>query len=154
MKPGDDALWGWWLTGRETRDDLEAFSRDTADKMRQESDEGGIVFGPISVETMYPGDEGTPPVPNDVSGPDVRLLVTRAKVVAYKHPIAITPIGFVHDLEPDDLALLMRLTRKQYARAYPNEPRLTDRQCHTLINDLGPDVAVETLRNMTPSDLH
>ena len=59
---------------------------------------------------------------------------------------ALPTSWFTDDLGSDDLARLRRVTREAYARLFPVRSRLTDRQCDTIINDLGPEAAADALR--------
>lgn len=152
MKPGDVLTAAIWMDGRETADQRAQFEKDIQEALAAGQSQRKVIMGPITWVEKRPGDDQVPPVPDHIAGPNVRLLVAESRVMGLVANIN-SPIGFIHDLEPDDLALLMRITRKNYEQAYPNEPRLTDRQCHTLINDLGPDVAVATLQTLRPSDL-
>ena len=53
--------------------------------------------------------------------------------------------NFLAELEPSDLARLRRITRAAYARAFPWRRPLTDRQADTIICDLGPEAALDSL---------
>lgn len=145
-----------WLDGTETVAERARFANDVAEAMRAWGRRHGREIGPVTWIEKRPGDDRVPPVPDHIAGPNVRLLVAEAMIVT-EGPIQRAKVGFVDDLEPSDAALLRRVTRRAYRRQYPNRrthPDLTDRQCDTLINDLGPDAAVETLRGLRPSDLH
>lgn len=140
-----------WLDGRETPEQRRQYEQDVntvlLDTARQK-----YVLGPLSWTEKRPGEPRVPPVPPHIDGPDVRLLLVEAVVLAERLSTR-TPVGFVHDLEPGDLALLRRVTRRRYEAAYPGRT-VTDRQCDTLINDLGPAAATDTLRGLRRSDLH
>lgn len=142
-----------WMDGRETMADRWRFKKDCKSAIKNAADSNGHVVGPLTWTEKKPGDDRVPDVPDHVQGPDVRLLVAEAQIVGTK-PIAKVLPGFVHDLEPDDAALLRRITRRKYEEEYPGNSRLTDRQCDTLINDLGPEAALDTLKALRPSDLH
>lgn len=55
---------------------------------------------------------------------------------------------FTLELEPKDLGQMRAATRRAHRRAQPREPRLTDAQCDTYINELGEAVVLEELRSM------
>ena len=79
-------------------------------------------------------------------GPDVRLLIGEAKVGSYRRPVIVKQTGFVEDLTKEDRDRLRKLTRRAHAKTHPGD-RLTDRHCDKIIEALGPDVAVKTLRD-------
>lgn len=139
-----------WLAGTETPEHFRQFHADVEHAMKSEAARYNL--GPLVWTEKKPGDERVPPVPKHIDGPNVRLLVGEAVIVSLR-PSMKTPVGFVHDLEPSDHALLRRITRRVRQRMFPNEGRLTDRQCDTILNDLGPAAAVETLKNLKRSDL-
>lgn len=140
-----------WLSGLETPEMFRQWKLDVAEVMSARA--GRYNLGPVIWTEKKPGDERVPPVPPHIQGPDVRLLVGEAVILGVKLSMK-SQIGFTHDLEPDDLALLRRLTRRQYERTYPGRERLTDRQCDTLINDLGPQAALDAMRAARRTDLH
>lgn len=146
-----------WLDGRETPTDRRQFEADVRTSMQAQAARDGIRIGPMTWTEKKPGEARVPPPPDHITGPNVRLLVGEAIVTG--HEIVVwQKVGFVDDLEPRDLEILRRITRKKYAEEYPlhalsNGP-LTDRQCDTLINDLGPDVAVSTLESARAEILH
>jgi hypothetical protein len=153
MKPGDTVECAIWMDGRETPEQRQQFEKDVQIAMVEGQAQHGAILGPVIWAEKQPGDDRVPPVPEHIAGPNVRLLVAEARVIGLVANIN-NPVGFVHDLEPDDHALLRRITRRQYEVQYPGQLRLTDRQCDTLINDLGPDAALATLQSLAPSDLH
>jgi len=152
---GDTLEAAIWIDGRETIEDRVRFQKDVIASLETYCARHGRAIGPVTWVEKKPGEPRVPPVPAHIKGPLVRLLVAEAPVIA-EPGIKIVRPGFVHDLEPNDAALLRRITRKQYRKAYPDRrryPDLTDRQADTLINDLGPDAALATLRAMRKSDL-
>ena len=105
-----------------------------------------VLIGPLEFAIKRPGEDRVPPVPDHIQGPDVRLLVGEAKVVYRPDYTIVHYTGFVADLPKRDLMRLRRLTRQAHAKTHPGD-RLTDRHCDQVIESLGPDVAVMTLRN-------
>lgn len=142
-----------WLDGRETPADYTRFKHDVESTMRESSTIQGHILGPVTWAEKKPGDERVPAVPDHIAGPNVRLLVAEAQIIGLR-PVGKQASSFVYDLELDDQARLRRVTRREYERAFPGRARLTDRQCDTLINDIGPEAAVAALQAMKPSDLH
>ena len=143
MSVGEVRQFAWWLSGHETTDDLAAFAVGAREAMDAMSEAEGITFGPTTTVTLHPGDDHVPEVPDHIQGPDVRLLVVEAPVVG--HVPGVKPSRFTDDLGPDDLGRLRRITRDAYARRFPVRALLTDRQCETIINDLGPEAAADAM---------
>ena len=139
MSPGDTLETAIWVDGNETPAQWQQFKADVLEQMTAEVAASGYAISPLRWRTKKPGDERVPARPPHVDGPDVRLLVGEATVMP-----ALSS-NFLADLEPKDLTLLRGITRRAYARQYPAQPPLSDRQADTLINDLGPDAAVAAL---------
>ena len=146
MQPGDLAEVSFWLNGTETPDMIERFKTDCRDRLLLEAKHHKVEVGPIAWSFLAVGAERVPKVPDHIKGPDVRLLYGEAKV-AYRPEYTFKPASaFTADLAKDDLAKLRKLTRRAHARKHPGD-RLTDRHCDQIIEALGPDVAVKTLRD-------
>lgn len=148
MKAGDTIENAIWLNGTETPELLARYKGDVADAMIEVAQSQGAALTPLRWTEKRPGDERVPAVPDHIQGPDVRLLVAEADVVSMR---AQDTGNFLAELEPRDLARLRRVTREAYARWCRENPGkgqrepLTDRQCDTLINDLGPEAALASL---------
>jgi len=146
-----------WLDGKETAEQRRQFEADVRTSMTESMRQQGCVPGPLTFTERRPGEARVPPVPDHIAGPDVRLLVAECIVASHKIDVR-REAGFCHDLEPADLATLRRITRRKYAEQYPalvkKNGHLTDRQCETLINDLGPETALATLRGARREHLH
>lgn len=144
MNIGDTLDAALWIDGRETAEQRRRFEIDVSAALAEGQEEHGVIIGPVIWTEKKPGEERVPPVPDHIQGPDVRLLVGTAKVIAFMPVFGES--RFYDDLEPDDQERLRRITRKAYKRDFPGYPRLTDRQCETLINDLGPEAGLDALR--------
>jgi hypothetical protein len=149
---GDLAHTAIWLDGKETEEEIARWKREAPEAMAGWAAQRGWKIGPVELTTLRPGDRRCPKVPDHIQGPDVRLLAAEAEIVGTVFVTKEKP-GFAHDLEPDDFAKLAVITRRRYREAYPNEPELSDAQVRTLINDLGLETALDTLRDIRPSDL-
>jgi len=152
VKVGDVLETAIWADGRETAEQRQRFKRDMGVALNQIA--SGLVLGPIIFTEKRPGDERVPEVPDHIQGPDVRLLIAEAIVIARLPDLNVQQGAFIAELEPDDLARLRRITRMSYALQKPFMVPLTDRQCDTIINDLGPDAALDTLRAGLAKVLH
>ena len=146
MKPGDMLEIAIWLSGTETPEQIAQWKDiDSLAAVAHAEREFGVNIGPLEFSIKVPGEDRVPPVPDHIAGPDVKLLVGEAKV-AYRPGYTIVPAtGFVSDLEKDDREKLRGITRRAHAKRHPGD-RLTDRHCDQIIEALGPDVAVKTLR--------
>jgi hypothetical protein len=150
MKPGEQIELAIWLTGTETPEHIKRFKEIDAPAIAKATEQqNGVAIGPLRFTIKKPGDDRVPKVPDHIKGPDVRLLVCEAET--YDAPpsvISVGGLGFIHDLTPEDLARLRKLTRRAHAKVSPGD-RLSDKHCDTIIESLGPDVAVRTLRDDT-----
>jgi hypothetical protein len=145
-----------WLTGRETDDMIERFKRDCMAELGRFGLERDCVMGPATFVEKLPGEDRVPQVPAHVSGPAVRLLVCEAHVVATGMGEAVTKAtGFVYDLDRRDLERLRKITRRAYQRRHPEQAMLTDAECDAIIEEIGPESAIKTLRGGVDSkELH
>ena len=146
MKPGDVLENSIWMNGDETAEMRARYKSDVEMLMEETRVHAGFVLGPVTWSVKRPGEDRVPPVPDHIQGPDVTLLVGEAPIYAVEPPQG----HFVTDeLEKSDLMKLRKATRKAYRKQYPGRITLSDAQCDTVINDLGPEVAMEELRRGT-----
>lgn len=143
MKPGQTVETAMWLDGNETPAQAAQFRQDVLTAMLEVARQQGMALSPLRWTEKHPGDDKVPEVPDHIQGPDVRLLVAEADVMACLEKVGVG--NFLAELEPRDLMRLRRVTRKAYAKQFPMYHPLTDRQADTLINDLGPDAALASL---------
>ena len=149
VDPGDILQAAMWVSGEETDEQIARFVEDEMSPSLLASAQASHVrlHGVLRVSFFKPGDDHVPPVPPEVHGPEVQLLVVEALVVSYT--LDGVQSFFTQDLEKPILAQLRNITRSAYAEMSPGHPRLKDEQCDTIINDLGPDVAAESLSTGT-----
>ena len=143
-KIGEIIEWAFWMTGEETQSELRDFTDATKMAHKSYEQEEHVMLSQPVARVVRPGEERCPPVPDHIHGADVQLLVFEARVLLDLP--GEKPNRFADELEKDDFNRLAKITREQYARYFPRYPRLSDGQVRTIINDLGPDVALETLR--------
>lgn len=145
-----------WLTGCETAEIVERFRRDCVIELSKWAADIGALMGPATFTEKQPGEDRVPPVPPAISGPAVRLLVCEARVAEVLRPqVAPAPGGFVHDLDRQDLERLRIITRNAYAKHHPGSNPLTDTECDAVIERIGPESALRTLRGTVDSkELH
>jgi len=138
MNLGDVLETSFWLTGTETPELLAHHREQVCQSLLTVMSESGFVSGPVGFTEKKPGEDRVPPVPDHIQGPDVRLLVAEATVIA-----KVPELGtrrFVGDLDEKDLARLRQITRQ-------NAPRpLSDAECDDVIEELGPEAAGDVLR--------
>ena len=149
MKSGDMLEVGMWLAGSETADEINHYIDELArEALRQGAAENGFDIAPeLIVEFKAPNEDRVPEVPDGVQGPKVTFLIVEAQVIdsilSAKPPSLFT----VEQCGPDDLRQLRNIMRRAYREHMPVQmPRLSDRQCDTLINNLGPESAELALR--------
>lgn len=135
-----------WLTGRETAEMLERFVMDCQAEVNRFAAEIGAVMSVPVFTTKQPGEDRVPLVPDHISGPAVRLLICEATIVHVIPPAVVKASGFVHDLDARDLARLRKITRRAYAKTHPGQPPLNDAECDAVIERVGPESALKTLR--------
>ena len=81
-KPGDVVEWAMWLDGTETDAVLTDYTEDAQKYIREEATNWFTT--PAHCYILQPGEDRTPEVPDHISGPDVRLMVIEAEVMARK----------------------------------------------------------------------
>jgi hypothetical protein len=145
MKLGDLAVSAMWLDGRETPAQHRAHEQVCEAAMRMAEKTHKVMLGPISYVEKRPGELQVPPVPGNIAGPNVRLLVAEAKVLA-KQPEILPPRSFLLDLDLKDHMRLRTITKRAHRRASPTEPLLTDAEADRIIEQFGPDAAIEALK--------
>lgn len=139
-----------WMTGTETEDMRNACVADMRTAFYRMATENGVTISPPIFHVKQPGDERVPPVPYDVSGPCVCLLVAEAMIVGYAP--ANSPAGsFVQDLDAIDRERLRGITRRAHQRVNPNAARLTDAQCDAYAEQVGPESAATAIRQAVDS---
>lgn len=153
MKPGQIAETGIWITGEETEEELRKWKMETIEDIFDVAQfESGTVFGEIEFETLDPSNERCPSVPSHIHGAHVQMLVAFAPVLRYQAG-ALPPMTFVQDLEKDDLELLRKIARKAWMRDNPGH-RLTDYECDSVIEKIGPKTAMKVLKEAVDNGLN
>jgi hypothetical protein len=137
-----------WLTGDESKELRKRYEGDVCLAIDDLCKELDLVHGPVIFSVNRPGEERVPEVPDHISGQCVRLLVGQSLVVGRTQ--SASPEGsFINNLDPQDLFRLRDITRKVAPRY------LTDEECDAVIEELGVDTALETLKeNVRPFGLH
>ena len=130
MHIGETVENSWWLTGYETREQVEAIAIALKHSLTEETLKSGLYHGPVHGYNLEPGDPRTPDVPEHIMGPCVILLVAEAEVIG-----AIPP-GMSSDLDMPSLEAMRDVTRKAYAERNPGA-LLTDMECDDVIDRIG-----------------
>lgn len=147
VKPGDVLETAIWMDGRETEGDVAQFKFDAVAYFQSIGDAERLVVAPTAFTEKRPLDDRVPPVPDYVSGPKVRLLVAEAAVSERLN--VLSHRSFLADLDYKDLQLLRDATRavhRIYDRNAGGEMRtLTDPECDQIIEEVGPQAALNTL---------
>ena len=153
MKPGDVLEAAIWLDGRETAEHRTLYEADLQEQLARAGNLHGMVIGPLMWAEKRLGEDRVPKVPDHIVGPDVRLLVAEARVVCRMPDYTDAGGSFVHELDPADLARLRAITRHAHAWRKPGERRLTDAECDAVIEEIGPDSALRTLKQAVDRNL-
>jgi hypothetical protein len=142
MKLGDILEAAIWITGDEAPEIRARYEGDVRVSITRACEQAGVIAGPVQWIEKRPEDDRVPEVPDHITGSRVRLLVAEAAVVAQA---PMNPAGsFVANLDRIDLERLRALTRRQHAREMPGT--LSDEQCDEIIEAIGPEAAIATLR--------
>ena len=149
-----------WVTGDESPEVRARHVDDVNAAIEEACAEAGMRCAPPRWVEKRPGGDRVPPVPEHVQGSRVRLMVAEADVLG---PLVVSAAGsFVAQLDRRDLQRLRTLTRQQALKAgYHGGPHggphggqpLTDAECDEMIEAIGPDAAVETLRAVVGREL-
>jgi hypothetical protein len=142
MKIEDIVESAGWLTGTETPADRVRYEQDVAEAMDYLCAQEGLSVGPVRFTEKRPGAEDVPPVPDHISGPAVRLLVGESTITGRRPRTSVG--SFVANLDKIDLDRLRRITRKAHSRTQPTI--LNDQDCDEIIEQIGPEAALDTLR--------
>lgn len=135
MKIGDLAEYAIWVDGTESEAMLRQWRADVGFMMAQ-AHEPKPKLGPLSFEIKRPGDDRVPPVPDRISGPNVRLLIATAEVLGFE---TTRKASFADDLDKKDLKRLRTATRQAHGWHLP------DNVCDQIIDRLGPVAGAATL---------
>ena len=136
-----------WLKGDEPQELKDRFESDLRDALSSTD----FITGPLIMTEHKPGEDRVPPVPKEIQGPDVRLLVGEAVVVDY---VPVNEGNFVGDLEPKDLERLRTILRRVHQSYNPGKPELSMEKCDEYINRNGPDAALDALREQVGVRVH
>lgn len=146
MKLGDVIESAIWITGDESQELMDYYQKDVTQAIDDLCREHNVLHGPIQWVEKRPGEDRVPQVPDHIQGGKVRLLVAEAEVTEYA---PVTSNGsFVANLEKKDLLRLRVITRRA------SKKTLSDQDCDELIEQCGPEAAVETLRQYVGNTVH
>ncbi len=145
MRVGDTFQTAIWLTGREVPGMREQYEIDMKEALDSECRRAGLSHGPLRFYELPIGDNRVSPVPPHIDGPNIRLLVCEVPMT-----YAIKVNSFLGDLDVADLQRLRAITRQAAMRQYPVR-FLTDQQCDAIIEQIGPESAMEAVRNAVDS---
>lgn len=148
MNLGDTIESAIWLSGTETESLLNQFRQDVILGIEQLCKQKGFEHTPIIFIEKNPGDERVPEVPHTINGPNIRLLVAEAEITH-----KIQKCSFIANLDLVDLKRLRIRARDIHAIYYPGE-KLSNKSCDAVIEEIGPEAAVEELRRNVGKTLH
>lgn len=142
MKIGDEVENAIWITGDEPEEMRKQYERDVIQSIDDLCSSEGFTHGPVTFIEKRPEEDKVPEVPDHIHGQRVRLLVAEATVL--HKVIFITGGSFIANLDKQDLKKLRQITRKAYAKYHGT--LIGNIKCDEIIEALGPDAAVETLK--------
>ena len=143
MKLGEVIINSIWMTGDEPEGMKERYKKDILESFDVLCKQEGFVHGPITVHEKRP-EEGIVPVPDHIQGSRVRLLIIEAELV--EKLLVVVEASFVSTLERSDLVKLRKITRDRGAKDLKRI--ISDAECDEVIEELGPDAALATLRTV------
>jgi len=139
MNIGDVIESAIWLTGTETPEIRKHYETDVRESMDNACRREGFLHGPVTFIEKSPGLDRVPSVPEHVTGPRVKLLVAETTVTA-----RTSQGSFIAQLEKSDLDRLRAITKRACIKS---ENRiLSDLECDKIIDEIGPDAALDVLR--------
>ena len=148
MNTGEMVRTGLWLHGRETEAELQETRDWLKTIMAEMAEVEGDTIGEHRFYVMGPGNDLCPP-----PGPDELLfLVYEAKVTG--HIIQTVRGRFCDELDSKDLERLITILLRVYPHYNPGKPPPTRETCMKWIDENGPEVAIEALRDQVGSTVH
>ena len=146
MKTDDLIESAIWITGDESPSLRTRYEQDERLAIDDACAEEGMEHGPVTFTEKRPGEDRVPPVPDHIQGSRVRLLVAESIVTGMA--VQTSQGSFVANLEKKDLMRLRLITRRA------SKVTLTDQECDEIIEAIGPEAAVETLRKNVGISVH
>lgn len=147
VRPGEAFETAIWMDGRENEQQFKQCVADMTSAFSQMAEAHGVVIMQPTFTVMAPGDERVPPVPDDIQGPKVTLLVGEALIVGWRQ--APSPEGgFVQQLDAIDRQRLRVITRRAHKNANPRARELTDAECDAIAEQIGPQAAAKAIKQM------
>lgn len=149
MNIGDLIESAIWLDGTETEDQRKAFEFAVSQTITDLCMQHGFTHDPVKFVEKTPYDERVPPVPAHIENnaddlSRICLLVAEARITGvYVHTESL----LTTNLEPIDLQRLRVITRNAALKRHPVP--LTDAECDQIINELGPEAAIDALEKQT-----
>lgn len=141
MNTGDVVQNAIWINGEESGEDRVRYENDVCDAIEDLCTEEGFNHTKVEFVEKHPMDADVPEVPNHIFGERVRLLVGEALIL---NKVVESPEGsFVANLELKDLKRLRSIIHKNRPS---NVPPLSNMECDEIIEQIGPEAALSTLR--------
>ena len=145
-KPGDTLETALWFNAEHPREEHDARTGIYKAFLVME-DHHKIEIGPVTFSVMEHGDPRVPNPPPGFSGTP-KLMVGEALVIKKLALTTHGEVGLTNDLKPEDLELLRDVTQKTYFLHNPaGTPPLTNEQLDLIINEVGPETALKSLRD-------
>lgn len=150
MKPGDCAELGAWCRGEHEHEEIKA--QLTARLVVSAHMQGVRLDEPIFTRHEV-GDPRLPTMPRDFQGLDVHFLSAEAKVIGFEQEVRAST--FIGELSHKELMILREATRRAHMRqAGPQAEALTDQECDSIIEEVGPVVGERLIREAVNATKH
>lgn len=107
----------------------------------------GVTISPVTFEVLEWNDDRLPEPPKWAHN-GVKCLLGEAVITGYVSDIKVT--SFLADLDKKDLERLRDIQRRVHRKYYPGEV-LTDAQCDSLIEQIGPEAAFDAVKRAVDS---
>lgn len=144
MQIGDVITNATWITGDEPAGMKEQYIKDILGTFDHKCKTEGFIYAGVTLFEKHPEDHDVPPVPDHIQGSNVRLLVIEATIV--DKLIIETKGSFINELERKDLMRLRKITRDRGVKDLGRI--ISNAECDEVIEELGPDAALATLRKV------
>ncbi len=154
IRLGQRLEYSLWYNAAKCLDGISEFGDQCVEPMINQCASYGFKCGEPTFSVLKPGDPRVPEVPfwlRMESGALPRLLVAEATVEVL--PSSERAGGLVYDLDRKDLERLRAITRRVHKKYYPHSPVFTDEECDTMINSMGEEVVLDTLRQFKNSEI-
>jgi hypothetical protein len=110
-------------------------------------DQHDLRVGTVDFEILTYGEERVPAPPPEYKGTPT-LMIGTATVIKVLNTLMSGDVGFTQDVDEEDLTQLRAITQEAYLGGQPpGTAPLTNEQLDKVIDEVGPETAVKSLRS-------